>query len=344
MEDIKKVIDMAVAVATNEIPSEFTASEVENALREQLKAFTDVKYLRKHAADLYEIIEEVANIVVPRKVLEQFGGFAEISRKAYGEKISFTIRTGKFRGKKFVTRAGDQGIYKTFTLDNREVVMNPRVFAGAARLEIQDFLLGRISMAELMDILIESLTEKMYIEVQKALIAAFNAPERPAANKYSGAGFVANEFDKLVNTVRAYGDTVTIYCTYTFAQNLFNSPAFSAAVNPTINQQDLIDIRNQGYVGVYKGSSVVILNQSFTDDSNTETLVDDAYAYIMPMGKEKPVKIAFEGPTFIRNWEDRVGSQEVSLQQMFDVAVLAHNYWAIYEDTELLNSEEDLSV
>ena len=336
MDNIKDIIDLAVATVTKEnIPSEFTAADLEDSLREQLSAFQDYKYLRKHAADLYEIIEEVANVVIPRKVLEQFGGFADIRRKGYGEKISFTVRTGKYRGKKFVTKAGDQGIYKTFTLDNRELVMQPRVYAGATRLEIEDFLLGRISMAELLDVLTEALGEKLYVEIEKALVASFNAPERPAANKYSGNGLIIEEFDKLINTVRAYGDSVNIYCTFAFASKLYNAPGWASAVSPKISTRDLDDIRNQGYVGMYKGCNVIILNQSFTDDTNTETLIDDSYAYIMPVGAEKPVKIAFEGPTFVRNFTDAVLSEEISLEQMFDVAVLSHNYWAIYRDESL---------
>lgn len=334
MDNMKDIVDLAVATVTKEnIPSEFTAADLENSLREQLSAFQDYKYLRKHAADLYEIIEEVANIVIPRKVLEQFGGFAEIRRKGYGEKISFTVRTGKYRGKKFVTKAGDQGIYKTFTLDNKELVMQPRVYAGATRLEIEDFLLGRISMSELLNVLTEALEEKLYIEIQKALIASFNAPDRPDANKYEAAGLMMDEFDKLINTVRAYGDSVNIYCTFAFASKLYNNPGWAGVSK--ISDRDVEDIRNQGYVGTYKGCNVIILNQSFTDDTNTETIVNDAYAYIMPVGAEKPVKIAFEGPTFVRNFTDAVLSQEISLEQMFDVAVLSHNYWAIYKDTSL---------
>lgn len=336
MDNVKDIIDLAIATATKEnIPSEFTAADLENSLREQLSAFQDYKYLRKHAADLYEIIEEVANVVIPKRVLEQFGDFAEIRRKGYGEKISFTVRTGKYRGKKFVTKAGDQGIYKTFTLDNRELVMQPRVYAGATRLEIEDFLLGRISMTELLDVLTEALGEKLYIEIQKALVASFNAPERPAANKYTGDGVDPAELDKLINTVRAYGESVNIYCTFAFASKLYNLPGWANNTKPNISTADLDDIRNQGYVGRYKGCNVILLNQSFTDDTNTETVVNDAYAYIMPVGAEKPVKIAFEGPTFVRNFTDAVLSEEISLEQMFDVAVLSHNYWAIYKDESL---------
>lgn len=336
MDNMRDIVDLAVATVTKEnIPSEFTAADLENSLREQLKDFQDYKYLRKHAAELYEIIEEVANIVIPKRVLDQFGGFAEIKRKNYGEKISFTVRTGKYRGKKFVTKAGDQGIYKTFTLDNREVIMQPRIYAGATRLEIEDFLLGRISMGELLDVLTEALSEKVYLEIQRALIASFNAEDRPAANKYSGNGLIIEEFDKLINTVRAYGDGINIYCTFAFASKLYNAPGWASLVDPKISTRDLEDIRNQGYVGMYKGCNVIILNQSFTDDKNTETLVDDSYAYIMPIGADKPVKVAFEGPTFIRNFTDAVLSEEISLEQMMDIAVINHNYWAIYCDESL---------
>ncbi len=336
MENLKDIVDLAVAIVTKEnIPTEFTTADLENSLREQLSPFQDYKYFRKHAADLYEIIEEVANIVIPRRVLEQFGGFAEIKRKGYGEKISFTVRTGKNRGKKFVTRAGDQGIYKTFTLDNREITMQPRVYAGATRLEIEDFLLGRISMNELLDTLTEALGEKLYIEIQKALIASFDDKTRPAANKHSADGLVINEFDKLINIARAYGDSVTIYCTFAFASKLYNMPGWAASTSPNISSRDLEDIRNQGYVGTYKGCNVVVLNQSFTDNTNTETLINDAYVYIMPTSSEKPVKIALEGDTFIRNFNDAVLSQEISLEQMFDVAILNNANWCIYRDESL---------
>ena len=333
--NIKQIIDMAVATATNNIPTEFSAADVEATLREQLSAFNDVKYLRKNKAVLFEIIEAVADIVVPNKVLEQFSQFADVQRKNYGEKISFTVRTGKFRGKKFVTRAGDKGIYKTFSLDSKDIVMSPRVHAGAARLEIQDFLLGRITMAELMDVLVEALSEVINKEIQAALQASFNAPERPAANKHTAAGFVMDKFDALINTVFAYGDSVTIYAPRAFAQNLYNLPGWAGSANPATALQDYNDYREMGYVGRYKGADVVILKQSFADDANAEELVSNQFAYIMPMGKEKPVKIALEGGTYVREYEDAVGSMEVSIEQMMDVAVIAHNFWAIYQDTSL---------
>ena len=69
--------------------------------------------------------------------------------------------------------------------------------------------------------------------------------------------------------------------------------------------------------------------------SNTEKEVDEQYAYIMPAGKEKPVKIGIEGGTLIDEFRLQDGSVEVQAQHMFDVAVVANNYWGIYKNTDL---------
>ena len=86
-----------------------------------------------------------------------------------GEKIVFKQRTGVSRGKRFVTVAGEFGTYRTFNVDSRDITMSPRVYAGAAILELGDFLCGRVDMSELMDIIIEGVSVSIYKEVQGAL-------------------------------------------------------------------------------------------------------------------------------------------------------------------------------
>ena len=95
------------------------------------------------------------------------------------------------------------------------------------------------------------------------------------------------------------------------------------------------DVREMGYVGRYKGNNVVLLSNSFVDETNSEKVVDDQYAYIMPAGKEKPVKIGIEGGTLIDEVRLADNSVEISAQHMFDVAVVANNYWGIVENSEL---------
>ena len=334
--ELSKLIELGIAAATKEnIPAEYTLADVNETLREELKAFNNYSYYRANKNVLFQLIEEIANVVVPKKVIAQFGSFAEVQSVNPGEKIVFKQRTGVSRGKRFVTVAAEYGTYRTFNVDSRDITMSPRVYAGAAILELGDFLCGRVDMAELMDIIIEGLSDSIYREVQGALKAAINAEDRPAANKAVVAGFDAAEFDKIINTVSAYGDSVTIYCTRAFASTLYNAPGWAGDSNPMTALQDYNDVREMGYVGRYKGNNVVLLSNSFTDETNTEKVVDDQYAYIMPAGKEKPVKIGIEGGTLIDEQRLQDGSVEVQAQHMFDVAVVANNYWGIYRNTEL---------
>lgn len=334
--ELSKLIELGIAAATNEnIPAEYSLADVNETLREELKAFNNYSYYRANKNVLFQLIEEIANVVVPKKVIAQFGSFAEVQHVNVGEKIVFKQRTGVSRGKRFVTVAGEYGTYRTFNVDSRDITMSPRVYAGAAILELGDFLAGRVDMSELMDIIIEGLSDSIYKEVQGALKAAINAEDRPAANKAEQTGFVAAEFDKIINTVAAYGDSVTIYCTRAFAATLYNQPGWAGDSNPMTALQDYNDVREMGYVGRYKGTNVVLLSQSFVDENNKEKIVDDQYAYIMPAGKEKPVKIGIEGGTLIDEQRLQDGSVEVSAQHMFDVAVVANNYWGIYRNTEL---------
>ena len=334
--ELSKLIELGIAAATKEnIPAEYSLADVNETLREELKAFNNYSYYRANKNVLFQLIEEIANVVVPKKVIAQFGSFAEVQTVNPGEKIVFKQRTGVSRGKRFVTVAAEYGTYRTFNVDSRDITMSPRVYAGAAILELGDFLCGRVDMAELMDIIIEGLSDSIYREVQGALKAAINAEDRPAANKAVVAGFDAAEFDKIINTVAAYGDSVTIYCTRAFASTLYNAPGWAGDSNPMTALQDYNDVREMGYVGRYKGNNVVLLSQSFVDETNTEKVVDDQYAYIMPAGKEKPVKIGIEGGTLIDEQRLQDGSVEVQAQHMFDVAVVANNYWGIYRNTEL---------
>lgn len=334
--ELSKLIELGIAAATKEnIPAEYTLADVNETLREELKAFNNYSYYRANKNVLFQLIEEIANVVVPKKVIAQFGSFAEVQSVNPGEKIVFKQRTGVSRGKRFVTVAAEYGTYRTFNVDSRDITMSPRVYAGAAILELGDFLCGRVDMAELMNIIIEGLADSIYKEVQGALKAAINAEDRPSANKAVVAGFDAAEFDKIVNTVSAYGDSVTIYCTRAFASTLCNMPGWAGDSNPMTALQDYNDVREMGYIGRYKGNNVVLLSQSFEDESNTEKVVDDQYAYIMPAGKEKPVKIGIEGGTLIDEQRLQDGSVEVQAQHMFDVAVVANNYWGIYRNTEL---------
>lgn len=96
----------------------------------------------------------------------------------------------------------------------------------------------------------------------------------------------------------------------------------------------------KGWLLTYKGHDVIILEQSLTDQTNEEKVVDPALAYIIPTGTEKPIKIVFEGQTQIREVTDNDDwSRDMQTYTKVGIATMATlgtlNWICSYRNTEL---------
>ena len=98
-------------------------------------------------------------------------------------------------------------------------------------------------------------------------------------------------------------------------------PANSAVWSDGMKEQ----IWNNGYFATYKGHQVIILPQSFTDTTNSEKVIDPSYAWIIPTGAEKPVKVAFEGSAQVKSFDNRDWSTEIQTYQKLGVAAYLLN-------------------
>jgi hypothetical protein len=95
-------------------------------------------------------------------------------------------------------------------------------------------------------------------------------------------------------------------------------------------------IWNNGYFTTYKGHNVIILPQSFEDETNAKKVIDPSIAYIIPTGAEKPVKVAFEGSAQVKSFENRDWSTELNTYQKLGVATyLVNPGICVYENTSL---------
>lgn len=91
-----------------------------------------------------------------------------------------------------------------------------------------------------------------------------------------------------------------------------------------------------GYLANYKGHTVVILEQSFENADNTGKVIDPQKAYIIPVGQEKPIKIAFEGQTQVRENENRDWSKEIEVYKKLGVGLVEMNGICVYTNTSLI--------
>ena len=154
----------------------FSYSDLNETLRSELKELAGTYQLyRENKNVVFSLIEETINDVLPAKVLEQYGQFAEIKTFAQGDKPVFRQKiteASRRRAKQFITKVGLAGVYEVFKLDGREYEIQTTAFGGAAQVSIEEFLDGRVDFADLIEIVMEGLDERIYLEIEAALIGA----------------------------------------------------------------------------------------------------------------------------------------------------------------------------
>ena len=308
----------------------FSYSDLNDTLRKELNEIAGTFQLyRENKNTIFALIEETINDVLPVKVLEQYGQFAEIKTFAQGDKPVFKQKisaAARRRAKQFVTKVGLAGVYEVFKLDGKSYEIATTAFGGAAQISIEEFLDGRVDFADLLDVVMEGLDEAIYLEIEKALIGA--ADSLTTANKTTQTGFVESEMDKLIAIADSYGKS-TIYCTYEFAATMIPEAGW---VSDEMRNQKW----NNGYLGNYKNHNVIVLNQSFTDETNSVKVIDPSYAWIIPTGSnEKPVKIAFEGDTLVDERKNADWSREIQVYKKLGVGAIIANNICVYKNTSL---------
>lgn len=330
----KNLVQLAFAlVKAKESPSQtfsykektFTIDQLNQSLRDEVfKLASSYNEFRRNKLDIYELVQQTVDLVLPNRVRQAIGQFADIRTFAQGQKPIFNVTKGKSRAKSFVTKVGLSGVYESFELDRAQIEVPSIAYGGAARLELERFLDGVFDFSDFTDIIIEGLEEKIYYEVQTALVAAISS--MPAINTHSASSFDDAEMITIINAMRAYGNVINIFCTPVFAGTVYPDSGF-------IGDTDKLDLRNQGYVGKFYGANVIILPQSFTDETNATTVFDDSYAFVIPSGNEKIVKVALEGQTIVDDVINADRSMEFQAYKKMGSAICYYHTCGAYTNT-----------
>ena len=312
----------------------FSYEDLDNTLRNEMNEIAGTFQLyRENKNILFSLIEQTLDDLLPRRVLEQYGQFAEVKTFAQGDRPIFKHRTGKARAKQFITKVGLAGIYEVFKLGSESFEVATSAIGGAAQIGLEEYLDGRVDFAELTKIVMDGMDELVYREIAKALMSSIG--QLPAANKGATAGFDPIIFDRLLATASAYG-TPAIYCTYEFAVKMIPDAAW---VSDAMKDERWA----KGYFTRYKGYPVVILPQSFTDETNAEKVIDPGYCWIIPTGTDsKPAKVAFEGNTIVDEYKNADRSREIQVYKKVGVVVMMTNNIFSYVDTDLKGKMSNL--
>ena len=287
---------------------------------------------RENKNTIFSLIEQTLDEVLPRKVTETYMQFAEVKTFGQGDKPIFRRKlNSNNRAKQFITRVGLAGVYEVFKLGKAEEAFEVRTSAigGAAQIGFEEFLDGRVDFAEVTRIVYEGMEELIAKEVAHALKASIN--QLPPANRVAANGFDESEFDRLIYIASAYG-VPAIYCTYEFAVKMIPQEAWRY----TEGMKE--ELWRTGRLANYKGHVVTILDQGFEDETNSRKVIDPGYCWIIPAGaNSKPVKIAFEGNTLVREDDNRgTWSKEIHVYRKVGVVAMLTNDICCYVDTSLM--------
>ena len=307
-----------------------TYSAVNETLREELNALAATHAMYRENKNLiFSIMEEVLDDVLPKTVADRYVGLATVKQFAQGDKPEFKRnRTNNRRAKQFITRVGLAGRYEVFKLGKKtESFQVPTsALGGAAQIGLEEFLDGRIDMAEVLKVVLDGIDEVIQEEVARAMEGALN--QLPVANKVSETGFDEVEMDRLVSIAAAYG-TPVIYCTREFATRMIPS---TDMMTETMKAQ----IWNAGWLGNYKGTRVVIMEQSFTDETNSTKVINPAHCWIIATGVgSTPIYIAMEGNTLMKEHENDDWSRDIQVYKKVGVTAMLNNSICHYYDTSL---------
>ena len=342
MATIKEIKELALHAAKGTAPANYSTENVDEALREELNAMCgSINQFMRNKDDLFEIMIETADEVVPQKVIDRISLFAEVRVVPQNTKVMFTRKLGKNRAKAFVTRVGLSGVYETFRLDAESFDVGVHAVGSAGQIDFERMLDGTDSMADIMEVILEGLEDSVYVEVERLLIESLNNAARPKANQVISNGFDAAKMADLVNVVRAYGSNAVIFATPNFVSAMgpdaIVAPIVGAAQG--IYAPDDIDaIHNTGYIRIFRGTPVVMLPNGFIDEMNEKTWFNDQFAFVLPAGREKIVKFVFEGATQMWSRDNEDQSMEIRFYKKMGGAIMVYNNWGIYQNTALADN------
>jgi len=346
-----------IAALTNQPSTNFSAQEVNeaaiNALAKEigLSENSTYKEIERAEASAFAIVEELVDEVLPAKIQGIMGQFAEVKTFARDAEVIFDIeKIGKKRAKLTISKGARGGIYRAAKLDNKYFSLPVDVYTVGIYVTLEELLLGTITLGELFNNIVEGFQEVVYKEVYNALISATPAAGAPyekiVGTATSGSGnhnYDSNRnilttketmgaaIDIVMQYVKQYG-VPTIFGFYKELQNLYNPIANTTYAAGYPNNQDSMDIRNVGFVQVYKGVNVVELPNYLEDKTNDKWAYASNYVFVIPSGA-KPVKVAMKGDLYIKRNEQATGSEKWEAHKMLGVGVAMANNYAVIKIT-----------
>lgn len=342
MANLQRLRELAPYSARRTSPkAEFSVQSVRAAFSDELKELTkSINSWNKNKYDFFEIVMNEADEIVPAKVVQHIGAFANVHNVPLLQKVVLKHKRGRTRAKQFVTRAAVMGVYRTFRLDSDTSEINTYSIGAGVSIDFQRMLENSDDLGDLIDVITETMVEYTYLEIQKALRAAYSV-QVPSANRVSGNAFDPEGMLKLVRVASSYaGGTPAANRAVIFAPPEFIGAMGADAIVPAVSgaqgiyhPDDIDSIHKTGTIKLFRGTPIVEIPQSFIDENNVETWIDPQLAYVLPTGGQKVVDVVFEGGLQVWDHVNRDQSIEIMYNKLMGVSISTYHNWGIFRNT-----------
>lgn len=313
--DKNKVLELCMDVRNDR--SSVEGQTVEQRKQEMVELFSVLlKDYDRNKVEINAIIKENVNAVLKVKVGDALSVIADVTYVGHGEKKEYSIRNGRLNVE-YVALGSEvrrQKIYKG------KITAQPKALGAAVYAEFDDILAGRAeSFTDMIDEIAEAINAEVMKTIQNTFVTSMGSA--PTANKYSGA-FSLAQVRNVANTISAYGRPVIVGTAVALA-NITADSGFKSAMSDSMKDS----FNKDGFIGVWEGKALVQLPNTFTDEKNTEWVLNNNLLYVLPVNTDKPVKVTFEGtPEMLEQQSFADGSVTKKTLQKVGVNVLqVHN-------------------
>ena len=321
--------------AINPDYTKFSLSEANEAVINGIVEFYGLKdasarEIRARQDEVFALVEETIEELLPKAIEDVVGGFVEVKTFARdAEPIFKTEKVGKSRARMSIVEGARGGIYRARRLDNRNFQVDVKVETVGAFVTLEEILLGKVSLAELMANITNGFVERIYVKSVQALRTAKTLA--PAANLATVTSTTFDEaaMDKLIRIASAYGTPVIMG--FRSAITKINNGA-GWTQTPNISSKDAEDIRSRGFVNMYKGVPVVELPNYLVDETNAEYVFNEGDIFVLPT-EARPIKVAMKGDLHMEETKHASGSMEQSAHRLVGVGLYLANNVCVYTDS-----------
>lgn len=314
-----------------QVSAEFSAEDANsaalNALFEAIgiNADASIRELKRNPG-AFAIIEEAIDEMLPQDLQNILGQFAEIKSFARDAEVIFKMsNVGKRRAKLSITKGARGGIYRAARLDAKQLQLPTDVYTAAVFVTLEDILLGTYTLAELYANILEGFEQIIYKDTIEALQNAETVA--PSANIITVAGTVTlpTALDDAIAIVKAYGNPIIVGFRSAISKINNIDTIGGGTINPGRAYADLDDIRNKGFVQLYKGVPVQEITNFFVDEQNASKLIgNENYIFVLP-ADTKPVKVALKGEMTLIDNRQATGSEKWEAHKIMGVGLLLAN-------------------